>query len=141
MAKEKIEKISIINENPILVEEDLGLLSYDQLSDKSRKDHQSIVETLDNQDNALCLVVLGAISLVVAVLFFILSFKRVRNKPAGLDLASLQFWIFVVCLAGGIALLVIGLIKVFNNLKLRNAYKKEIAAIAKLKDQMADNNQ
>ena len=136
MNQEKIEKLAILVENPILTEEELAGLSYDELGEKSRKDHQSIVRTLENQDNGLCLVVLGAISLVVAVLFFILSFKRKMNKPAGIDALSLQFWICITCAVGGATLLTLGLVHVLTNLKYRIAYKKEIAAIAQLKDMM-----
>ena len=134
----KTQKLSIIEENPILLEEDLGSLSYDDLTEKSRKDHQSIVKTLDNQDNGLCLVVLGGIAIVVSILFFILSFKRKMNKPVGIDAASLQFWICIICVVGGVTLLTLGLVHVLTNLKYRIAYKKEIAAIAKLKDSMAE---
>ena len=129
------------NEEPVPEENEedkLVGLSYEELSELSRNDHQAIVKTLDNQDNALCLVVLGSISIVVAGLFFILSFRRKMNKPAGIDTLSLQFWIFVICAVGGAILLTLGLVRVVQNLKLRIAYKKEIAAIAKLKDQMAD---
>lgn len=127
-------------ENPILPQHELGLLAFDELTDKSKKDHQSIVETMDNRDNALCLVVLGGISLVVSVLFFILSFKRKFNKLAGIDTGSLQFYVCIICGIIGIYLLTIGLVFVIANRKYRIAYNKEIAAIAKLKDKMADNN-
>lgn len=120
------------------IESSLDGLTYDELGERSRKDHQEIVTTLDHQDNALCLVVLGAISIIVSILFLILSFRRKMNKPAGIDVLSLQFWIFIACAVGGAVLLIIGLAIVFKNLGIRIALKKEIAAIAKLKDQMAD---
>jgi hypothetical protein len=60
------------------------------------------------------------------------------NKPAGIDVLSLQFWICIACAVGGVTLLTLGLVQVLTNLKYRIAYKKEIAAIAKLKDNMAD---
>ena len=138
MEEVKTQKLSVIQENPIISEEELGSLPYDELANKSRKDHQSIVKTLDNQDNGLCLVVLGGICLAVSVLFFILSFTRKMNKPAGIDVLSLQFWICIACAVGGVTLLTLGLVQVFTNLKYRIAYKKEISAIAKLKDNMAD---
>ena len=139
MGKEKEKKLSILEENPIIAEDELGSFAVEELTDKSRKDHQSIVKTLDNQDNGLCVLILGAISLIVAGLFLILSFKRKANKPAGIDPLSLQFWVFVICAVGGLTLLVFGLVKVLVNRNVRIAYKKEIAAIAKTKDQMADN--
>ena len=126
-------------DNPILRQDELSRLSVDELSEKSRKDHQSIVSLMDKRDNYLCLLIIGAICLVVAVLFFILSFKRVRNKPAGIDIASLQFWIFVACTAAGNFLFAYGLVNTLIRLGMRTAYNEEIAAIAKIKDEMADN--
>ena len=126
MEEVKTQKLSVIQENPIISEEELGSLPYDELTNKSRK------------DNGLCLVVLGGICLAVSVLFFILSFTRKMNKPAGIDVLSLQFWICIACAVGGVTLLTLGLVQVLTNLKYRIAYKKEIAAIAKLKDNMAD---
>ena len=111
--------------------------SYEELTERSRQDHQKIVKTLDNQDNALCLVVLGGISIVVAVLFFILSFRRKMNKPAGIDVLSLQFWICIICAVGGLVLLGFGLYHVIRNWKIRIALKQDIAAIALQKDKMA----
>ena len=50
-------------------------LSYDELSQISRDDHQEDVRQYDKQQNALCLVVIGAICLICGALFIILSFK------------------------------------------------------------------
>ena len=129
----------VMKDNPILDNHQLAALSYDELTEKSKKDHQSIVKTMDNRDNALCLVVLGGISLVVSVLFFILSFKRKFNKLAGIDTGSLQFYVCIICGAIGLVLLLAGIVFVYVNHLYRIAYNKEIAAIAKLKEQMADN--
>ena len=44
-------------------------LSYDELSQISRDDHQEDVRQYDKQQNALCLVVIGAITLICVALF------------------------------------------------------------------------
>ena len=117
---------------------DYSALSYDELSQISRRDHQEDTFQYDKQQNALCLVAIGGICLVCAILFFILSFKREMNKSGILDVSSLQFIICAVCLLAAVVLLSIGLyIFIKAHLK-RRQLKEEILAVTLLKkDQMA----
>ena len=111
-------------------------LSYDELSQISRHDHQEDVNQYDKQQNALCLVMIGGICLVCAILFFILSFVREKNQAANLDPLSLPFIVSMACFAAAIALLTVGLVRFFKAQKIRKALKSEIIKVMELKTQM-----
>ena len=116
-------------------------LSLDELSQISRDDHQEDVRQYDKQQNALCLVMIGGICLVCAILFLILSFKRRMNRMAGLDVGSLPFFVSVACFVSAAALLTIGLIRFFKAHKIRKALEVEIMTVTRLKaDMMSKNN-
>ena len=113
-------------------------LSYEELSQISRNDHQEDTHQYDKQQNALCLVALGGIALVVAILFFILSFKREMNKSGILDVSSLQFLISMICFGGAVILLGVGFFFFIRAAIKRMQLKKEILAVSILrKEQMA----
>lgn len=114
--------------------------SSEDLSKKSRDDHQEIVKELDKQDNALCLVVIGGICLVTALLFFILSFKRVKNKMAGIDPTSLQFFVFIGCTVAAAALLAVGITRTVKTVIRRKQLRQEIAIIAKTRVSNSNEN-
>lgn len=116
-------------------------LSLDELSQISRDDHQEDVRQYDKQQNALCLVMIGGICLVCAILFLILSFKRRMNKMAGLDVGSLPFFVSVACFVSAAALLTIGLLRFFKAHRIRKALEVEIMEVTRLKtDMMSKNN-
>ena len=121
-------------------EKDYSSLSYEQLSQISRDDHQEDVRQYDKQENALCLVVIGAIILICGFLFLVLSFVRRRNVMAGLDATSLPFFVSVGCFVISIALLVWGLVKFFKAFAVRKGLKKEIIEVTKLKTKMMTEN-
>lgn len=110
--------------------------SYEELSQISRDDHQEDVRQYDKQQNALCLVMIGAICAVCAILFFILSFKRKYNKMAGLDPLSLQFFVCIACLIAAAVLLSIGLVRFFKARKIRIDLAAEIMTVTNLKKDM-----
>ena len=112
---------------------DYDSLSSEELSEISRHNHQEDTHQYDKQQNALCLVMIGAILLVCAVLFFILSFKRVMNKAGVLDIKSLQFIVCIVCLAAAIILLSIGLYRFFKAHIKRRRLKEEIMTVTLLR--------
>ena len=127
-----------INNKP-LDTTDYSNLSYEELSQISRYDHQEDTRQYDKQQNALCLVALGGISLVVAIIFFILSFKREMNQSGILDVSSLQFLISMVCLGGAVVLLGVGLYFFIKAAIKRTQLKREILAVSILrKNQMAE---
>ena len=127
-----------INNKP-LDTTDYSNLSYEELSQISRNDHQEDTRQYDKQQNALCLVALGGISLVVAIIFFILSFKREMNQSGILDVSSLQFLISMVCLGGAVVLLGVGLYFFIKAAIKRTQLKREILAVSILrKNQMAE---
>ena len=111
-------------------------LSYDELSQISRNDHQEDTRQYDKQQNSLCLVVLGAISLATAILFFILSFKREMNKSGILDIKSLQFIISMSLFGVAAVLLSIGLFIFIRAQVKRMQLKDEILAVSLLKKEM-----
>ena len=115
-------------------------LSYDELSQISRDDHQEDVRQYDKQQNALCLVVIGVITLICGVLFIILSIKRKNNKMAGLDPTSLPFFVSLACFVAAAALLTIGLIRFFKAHSVRKALEAEIMEVTRLKTAMMTEN-
>ena len=115
-------------------------LSYDELTQISRDDHQEDVRQYDKQQNALCLVMIGGITLVCGVLFLILSFVRRRNTLAGLDYTSLPFFVSIACFTAAAVLLTIGLIRFFKAHNVRKALKNEIIVVTKLKTAMISQN-
>ena len=118
--------------------EKYSALSYDELSQISRNDHQEDTRQYDKQQNSLCLVALGGIALVTAILFFIISFKRVMNQRGVLDVYSLQFLISMILFGAAAVLLSIGLFIFIKAQIKRMQLKEEILAVTLLrKDMMA----
>lgn len=115
-------------------------LSYDELSQISRDDHQEDVRQYDKQQNALCLVMIGSITLICGILFLVLSFVRKRNKLAGLDVTSLPFFVSIACFVAAATLLTIGLIRFFKAHKVRKALEEEIIEVTKIKTRMMTEN-
>ena len=111
-------------------------LSFDELSQISRNDHQEDTKQYDKQQNSLCLVALGGIALVTGILFFILSFKREMNKSGQLDVKSLQFLISMILFVAAVALLSIGLYIFIKAQIKRMQLKDEILAVSLLKKDM-----
>ena len=112
---------------------DYQSLSSEELSQISRKNHQEDTHQYDKQQNALCLVMIGGICLVCAILFFILSFKRVMNKAGTLDTSSLQFFVCIGCLIAAVVLLGIGLFRFFKAFIKRKQLKEEIMTVTLLR--------
>lgn len=122
------------NKNDVKVaQKDYSALSEAELSQISRDDHQEDTRQYDKQQNALCLVMIGAICLVCAILFLILSFKRVMNKMGGIDPSSLQFFVCIACFVAAIVLLSIGLIRFFKAHNIRKQLRVEIDTVSRLK--------
>ena len=115
-------------------------LSYDELSQISRDDHQEDVRQYDKQQNALCFVMIGGICLICGIIFFVLSFVRRRNKAAGLDPTSLPFIVSLACFGTAAILLVIGLVRFFLAHKIRRALRMEINEVTRLKTRMMTEN-
>lgn len=112
---------------------DYQSLSSEELSQISRNNHQEDTHQYDKQQNALCLVMIGGICLVCAILFFILSFKRVMNKAGTLDTSSLQFFVCIGCLIAAVVLLSIGLFRFFKAFIKRKQLKEEIMTVTLLR--------
>ena len=112
---------------------DYSALSYEQLTQISRDDHQEDVRQYDKQENALCLVIIGAITLICGALFFVLSFVRRKNKLVGIDPTSLPFFVSCACVLAAAVLLTLGLVRFFKAYAVRKALKSEIIEVTKLK--------
>ena len=116
-------------------------LSYEQLSQISRDDHQEDVRQYDKQQNALCLVVIGFITLVCGVLFIIISITRRMNKITGIDVTSLPFIVSIACFIAAITLLTIGFVRFFVALRHRTVLRKEINRVNVVRSQMISTNE
>ena len=110
-------------------------MSYDELTKISKDDHQEDTRQYDKQQNALCLVMIGGICLVCAILFLILSFER-KKKTVELQVLSLQFFVCAACFAAALILLTIGLIRFFKAHKIRKELAAEIMTVTLLKQSM-----
>lgn len=75
----------------------------------------------------------GGIALIIGVLFIFLSFKKKINTIVGIDYKSLQFYVCIIALAGGLFCLVYGLIKLFKALKKRKELKETINTLNLMK--------
>lgn len=103
-------------------------ITEDERRTLSKSLHKKDSEMYDREQNSLCFVVLGAISLIVSALFFILSFTRKRNIRR-FNPGSLQFVICVITLVLGLGLLGYGLYRLFNAMKIRSRCHRLINAL------------
>ena len=115
---------------------DYSILTYDELTQISRDDHQEDVRQYDKQENALCLVIIGAITLICGALFFVLSFVRRKNKLVGIDPTTLPFFVSCACVLAAAVLLTLGLVRFFKAHKIRKGLKSEIIEVTRLKSAM-----
>jgi heme/copper-type cytochrome/quinol oxidase subunit 2 len=115
-------------------------LTYDELTQISRDDHQEDVRQYDKQQNALCLVVIGAIVLICGLLFFFLSVVRKKNGSTSIDPTVLPFYVSMACFGASAILLVIGLVRFFKAHVKRKELKVEINEVTKLKSKMISQN-
>ena len=121
---------------PVEQQIDYNSLSYDELTEISRHDHQEDVHQYDIQQNALCLVMIGGICFVCAILFLILSSVREKNMTTGIDPLCLPFFVFVGCSVAAVVLLTIGLLRFFRAHSRRKALRTEIMCVTSLKTAM-----
>ena len=98
--------------------------------EKSQALHKESQKQYDRQQNALCFVVLGAIALIIGIVFIFLSFKREYNVLTGIDTGSIAFVICILMLSIGAISLAFGLTKFFLAL---SKQKKIIQEINQLK--------
>ena len=121
---------------PVEQQIDYNSLSYDELTQISRNDHQEDVHQYDIQQNALCLVMIGGICLICAILFLILSSVREKNMTTGIDPTCLPFFVCIGCSVAAAVLLTIGLVRFFRAHNRRKALKTEIMCVTSLKSAM-----
>ncbi len=112
---------------------DYSSMDYDKLSELSNDDHRQDTKEYDKQQNALALVMIGALALICGVLFLILSVQKVMNKSQGIDTTSLQFFVSIACFAIGGLLLLYGMTRFVLALLKRMQLRKEIDEISKLR--------
>ena len=129
------KKVKEVIEDIKLETLELSNMSFDELSKLSQQKHQADVAEYDKQQNSLCKIVIGAILLIIGILFFVLSLKKSKNKFAGVDFTSLQFYVFVICTAIGVVLLVIGIVRMVKASKKRKLIKQDIVTLANYKKQ------
>ena len=141
MTKQKLEKPLYDKTNLVLIWEKtdetndadwVEKIKPSEVSSFSQAAHRRDTEGYDLSQNAMCFEVIGGIVLAIGILFIFLSLKKSRNQIVGVDFASLQFVICVVCLIGGIASLSIGTIWLIKALKKRKDAKRDIAYLGTL---------
>ncbi len=82
-------------------------------SKKSHDLHKESQRQYDIGQNAMCFVVLGALGVIIGIIFIFIALKRENNVIVGFDTGSLAFYIFIILLAVGGAALIYGLIRYF----------------------------
>ncbi|GEM_PF-5837406 len=141
MTKQKLEKPLYDKTNLVLIWEKtdetndadwVEKIKPSEVSSFSQAAHRRDTEGYDLSQNAMCFEVIGGIVLAIGILFIFLSLKKSRNQIVGVDFASLQFVICVVCLIGGIVSLSIGTIWLIKALKKRKDAKRDIAYLGTL---------
>ena len=130
----KIEEEVDIFEQGELKEEISSKLSKEEISRYSRILHTNDNKAYEKTQSGLCFTVIGSIFLIIAVLFFILSFVKQTNVIVGINVFSMQFYIFIISVVIGGLSLTYGLYKTITSHLRRKTYQKEINILAKLKD-------
>lgn len=130
-----VEKFEIISDDVSLEAKtsNEASLTKKEVSELSKKAHSDDIVEYNKEQNALCFVVFGGIALIIGVLFIFLSFKKKINTIVGIDYKSLQFYVCIIALAGGLFCLVYGLIKLFKALKKRKELKETINTLNLMK--------
>ena len=107
--------------------------SKEEISYYSREAHNHDIDGFNRKENALCFVVIGAIVLIIGLLFIFLSLKRKANVIVGVNFASFAFVICTVGIAAGVTLLTIGGIRLAKALKIRHQATLDIAYLESLR--------
>ncbi len=107
--------------------------SVEEISHYSREAHNHDIDGYNRKENALCFVVIGAIVLIIGLLFIFLSLKRKANVIVGVNFASFAFVICTVGIAAGVTLLTIGGIRLAKALKIRHQATLDIAYLESLR--------
>lgn len=139
MAKTKLEKPLFNTKDLTLVWEEtensenlVSEVQPDEVSKYSQAAHKRDTQGYDLSQNAMCFEVLGGISLIIGILFIFLSLKKRVNVIIGMNFASLQFVICVICLALAVGLLATGTTLLIKALSKRKDAKKDIAYLGTL---------
>jgi len=88
--------------------------------------HQESDRLARKKDDALALLVLGAILIVIGLLFIFLANKRENNVMVGINVYSLAFYLMILSLTAGGTLFVLGLVRSVRSSKKRKEVLKQI---------------
>lgn len=96
-----------------------------------QKLHQKENVSREKIDSAMAFIVLGIIFIVMGAIFFVLSFKLPNATAINKELSftCFEFYVSVVGLGGGGAMLIYGLVKLIRHLGLLKVYKQDIDEI------------
>ncbi len=120
------ENEALIPETTQTEEEKIALSAEEERSKKSHDLHKESQRQYDIGQNAMCFVVLGALAVIIGIIFIFIALKRENNVIVGFDTGSLAFYIFIILLSvGGIAL-IYGLIRYFISFFKRKRIIQEI---------------
>lgn len=111
-------------------EEWVDNIDHSEISTFSQAAHKRDTIGYDLSQNALCLDVIGAITLIIGALFIVLSLSKKRNVIQGINFASLQFVICACSLLAGLVLLTLGTIKLIKALRIRKEAKRDISYLS-----------
>lgn len=107
-------------------------INPEEVSLYSQAAHKRDTKGYDISQNAMCFEVLGAISLIVGILFIFLSLQKRRNKIVGINFSSLAFVICVITLALGVGCIGYGTYRLIKAGRIRKEAKRDIAFLANL---------
>ena len=128
------EIISFTGENKI------SNLDSEKISYFSNILHKNDAKASEKIQSSLCYVVLGAIFAVIGIIFIFLSLRKRLNRIIGINFASVQFVVCVVCLILGAFLLTLGILKALNANKKRKSYRTYIGLLAKREKDLKEVN-
>lgn len=95
-------------------------LSHDEMKELSRASHAQVQRGNNSFAAGMCLNILGVISLIISILFFVLS-----NKPAeGFVVNCGEFYVSVATMILSVILLSFGIFKTVVGLRLKVHYTK-----------------
>ena len=107
-------------------EKEIAAAAEEARVQKSHNLHKESQRQYDIGQNAMCFVVLGALGVIIGIIFIFIALKRENNIIVGFDTGSLAFYLFIILLAVGGAALIYGLIRYFVSFFKRKKIIQEI---------------
>ncbi len=97
-------------------------LNEEDLKSLSRAAHAEYQRGSNSFAVGMCNVCLGGISVIIAVIFFILSMKPANQRQ--IDPTCVEFYVSMILFALGVVLLVVGIIYVYKGIHKKHHYNQ-----------------